>query len=171
MRRWLLEPHVRFWWDEGAHDPYPDGQLEVYRKAIRGVDPTDHHLVLLDGRPIGLIQSYRIGDHPAYDRALSLAEAAIGVDIFIGEAALIGKGHGPVILRRYLLDVAFPRFELDVCVIGPSVPNVAAIRAYEKAGFVRLRSVIVPGEKHPEQLLRVTRQELEYLDAHEMKRT
>jgi len=166
VRRWLLEPHVSRWWDDGAHDPYPDGVLDHYRKAIRGEDATDHHIIEIDGRPSGLIQSYRIDDDLEYARALALGEAAIGVDLFIGAPALVGRGHGAALLRRYLLDVAFPKLGLDVCVIGPSVTNVAAIRAYEKAGFTRLREAVVPGEKDPELLMRVTRNEIEDLAHH-----
>ena len=47
-----------------------------------------------------------------------------------------------------------------MCVIGPSVDNVAAIRAYEKAGFRPLKEVRVPGEAQPEFLMRLTSADL-----------
>ena len=34
MRRWLLEPHVRRWWDDGVHDPYPDAELDPSRNEL-----------------------------------------------------------------------------------------------------------------------------------------
>ena len=110
--------------------------------------------------PAGMFQHYRIRDDPEYAQALALGEDAIGVDLFIGEPELIGHGHGPKMLGAFLRKVAMPFHGLDVCVIGPSVSNVAAIRAYEKTGFVSLRTALVPGEPEPEQLMRITRGDL-----------
>jgi RimJ/RimL family protein N-acetyltransferase len=110
-----------------------------------------------------MLQHYRIADDPEYAEALALGEDAIGVDLFIGEADLLGHGHGPAMLRQFLRDVAFPFHRIDACVIGPSVKNVAAIRAYEKAGFRPLREVTVPEEPDPEFLMRLTRAELDSL--------
>ena len=142
------------------HVPYPDAVIDNYRAAIRGEDPSYHHLAHLGGRPIGLFQHYRIGDDPDYASALALAEDAIGVDLFIGEPDIIGKGHGPALLRAYLRDVAFPFHGLEVCVIGPSASNTSAIRAYEKAGFTFLRVARVPDEPEPEHLMRLLRSTL-----------
>src|SRR5438445_13456206 len=83
---------------------------------------------------------------PDYAAALALDEDAVGIDLFIGEADLLGRGHGPAMLRAFLRDVAFPFHHLETCVIGPSVKNTAAIRAYEKAGFRALRLARVPDE-------------------------
>ena len=163
VRRWLLEPHVKRWWDDGVKNPYPDAAIEEYREAIQGKDPTQHYLARIDGRPVGMFQHYRIGDDPEYAAALALGEDAVGVDLFIGEAELIGLGHGPAMVRQFLLGVAFPFHGMDVCVIGPSVHNLAAIRAYEKVGFRPLREVHVPDEPDPEFLMRVTAADLNSL--------
>ena len=160
VRGWLLAPHVKRWWDDGVKTPYPDAEIDDYRAAIRGDDPTDRYLAWIDGRRAGLIQHYRIGDDAEYAEALALGEDAIGVDLFIGEADLVGHGHGSALLRQFLRDVAFPFHGVDVCVIGPSTENAAAIRAYGKAGFRPLREVFVPGEHEPEYLMRLTRGEL-----------
>jgi RimJ/RimL family protein N-acetyltransferase len=152
---------VRRWWDDGVHVPYPDAVLENYRDALRGADPTYHYIARLDERPAGMFQHYLIGDHDEYAAALALGERAVGVDLFIGEPDLIGHGHGPAMLRGFLRDVAFPFHGIDLCVIGPSVSNAAAIRAYEKAGFTRLREVQVPGEPEPELLMRMARAEVD----------
>ncbi|HKC92022.1 MAG TPA: GNAT family N-acetyltransferase, partial [Candidatus Limnocylindria bacterium] len=160
VRRWLLQPHVKRWWDDGVKTPYPDASIEDYREAIQGKDPTYHYLALIDSRPIGMLQHYRIGDDPEYAAALALGEDAIGVDLFIGELDLIGRGHGPVMLRQFLREIAFPFHGIEVCVIGPSVKNLAAIRAYEKAGFRPLREVQIQGESDPEFLMRLTARDL-----------
>jgi aminoglycoside 6'-N-acetyltransferase len=112
-----------------------------------------------------MFQHYRIGDDAEYAEALALTEDAIGVDLFIGENELIGLGHGPAMLRQFLREVAFPFHHIDVCVIGPSVHNLAAIRAYEKVGFRALREVHVPDEPDPEFLMRITAHELNSLQS------
>src|SRR4029077_8743489 len=143
--------------------PYPDTALEDYRDAIQGKDPTYHYLAQIDGRSVGMFQHYRIASDPEYAAALALGEDAVGVDLFIGQPELVGVGHGPKMLRQFLREVVFPFHRIDVCVIGPSVKNVAAIRAYEKVGFRALREVRVPDEPDPEFLMRITAAELNSL--------
>ena len=163
VRGWLLQPHVKRWWDDGVKAPYPDAEIDDYRAAIQGEDPTYRYLAWIDGRRAGMLQHYRIADSPEYAAALALGEDAIGVDLFIGEADLVGHGHGPAMLRQFLRDVAFPFHSIDVCVIGPSVKNLPAIRAYEKAGFRPLKEVHIPPEPDPEFLMRLTMGELHSL--------
>lgn len=153
VERWLLEPHVRRWYDDVPAETYPEDTIADYRRAIRGEDPTDLYVIKLDGRPIGEIQSYRIDDHPEYAAQVALGRAAIGIDLFIGEPELVGRGHGPAVIRAFLRDVAFPRYGVDLCVIGPSRSNVAAIRAYEKAGFRFLKTYLEPKSREPEHYL------------------
>lgn len=161
-----MRPHVRRWYDDVPAETYPDDTITDYRRAMRGADPTDLYVISLDGRPIGVIQSYRIDDHPGYAAQVAVGRAAIGIDLFIGESDLIGKGHGPALIRALLRDVAFPRYGVDLCVIGPTRSNAAAIRAYEKAGFRFLKTYLEPDSGEPEHyLMELTRAEL---DAGEM---
>jgi aminoglycoside 6'-N-acetyltransferase len=154
VRAWLLEPHVRRWWEDDPeeHD-YPEGTIRDWMEAVRGEDPTDMFVVHLDGHPIGVIQSYRVDDHPDYAAELGgLAEPAMGIDIFIADPALIGKGHGPVLICEFLR-LAFARYGLEYCVIGPTKSNVAAIRAYEKAGFRYLKEYREDDTREPAHVL------------------
>ena len=139
-RRWLLEPHVRRWWNDDPEErDYPEGTLDEWRQAIRGEDPTDMFVIQMDARPIGVMQSYRVDSYPDYVAQLGeLAEPAFSLDVFIGEPDLIGKGYGPALLRAFLPPM-FARYGVEYCVIGPSRSNVAAIRSYEKVGFRYLK--------------------------------
>jgi aminoglycoside 6'-N-acetyltransferase len=144
---------VRRWYDDVPTETYPDDTLSDYRAAMRGDDPTDLYVIRLGSRPIGMLQSYRIDDHPQYAAQVALGRPAIGIDLFIGEPELIGHGHGPALIRAFLRDVAFPRYEVDLCVIGPTVSNVAAIRAYEKAGFRFLKTYLEPESREQQHYL------------------
>ena len=162
MRTWLLRPHVRRWYDDVPAEKYPDDTMFDHQHAIRGEDPTDLYVIKLDGRPIGELQSYRIDDHPEYAAQIALSRPAIGIDLFIGEPELTGRDHGPALIRAFLRDVAFPRYRVDLCVIGPTASNVAAIRAYEKAGFRFLKTYLEPDSREQEHyLMELTRADLD----------
>jgi aminoglycoside 6'-N-acetyltransferase len=123
---WLAEPHVAQWW---APDPE---KIEEIRQAMESVD-TEPLIVALDGEPIAYLQSYdpHLEDgHPYQDQPFG----TLGMDMFIGPAEFLGKGHGSAIIRQYaemLFDEGAPRLVID-----PDPGNLRAIRAYEKAGFI-----------------------------------
>jgi RimJ/RimL family protein N-acetyltransferase len=153
---------VRRWWADPPRDTYPEDELEKYRARIRGEDlDSEIFFIRRRGRPIGFIQCYRIDDHDEYGTALALDVPAAGMDVFIGEPAEIGKGRGPALIRAFLRDVVFARYDVAECVIGPSVKNTSAIRAYEKAGFAWFKDASVPDEPDPEHLMRIRRADLE----------
>ena len=153
---------MRRWWADPPRDTYPEDELEKYRARIRGNDlDTEIFFIRLRGRPIGFIQSYRIDDHDEYGEALALHAPSAGIDLFIGEPGEVGKGLGPQVIHAFLRDVVFARYDVEECVIGPSVKNANAIRAYEKAGFEFLRDVRVPDEPDPEHLMRIRRADFE----------
>ena len=153
---------MRRWYDDVPAKSYPDDEIADRRRAIRGEDPTDHFVIEREARPIGEIQSYLIDDDPEYAAMVALGRPAFGIDLFIGQPELIGRGHGPALIRAFLREVAFPRYRVDLCVIGPTRSNVAAIRAYEKAGFRFLKDYLEPESREPEHyLMQLTRAELD----------
>ena len=162
-RRWLLQPHVRQWWsDELAETDYPERTLTRWRRAIRREVPTRRYIIKLDGRPIGQIQSYLVQDYPDYETEVgALGERALSIDLFIGEAELVGKGHGPALIRAFLRD-EMPRYDVELCVIGPATANRAAVRAYEKAGFRFVRAYREEDTRFPDHtLLALRRRDLD----------
>lgn len=158
MHRWLNTPHVMRWYSPGGRTRAR--VAEEYLPYIRGEKPTEPYLIMCGDTPIGYIQTYRINDWPDYARHIGVDDDTAGVDLFIGEPELIGRGLGPAAIRAFMRQVVFGSFGARECVIGPEVANGAAIRAYEKAGFRFWKEAMVPGEPTPEYLMRLTPDDL-----------
>jgi len=153
LHDWLQRPHVRRWY--GQREAYED-VVAHYLPSIEGREPTDHYIVLLDGRPVGMLQTYVVIDHPEYAAVIDVADAGTaGADILIGEVELTGQGLGTEILRRFVSEVVFARPEITSCVADPDVANVASVRAFEKAGFHTVREFVEdPGDGQVHVLVR-----------------
>ena len=89
IKRWLAAPHVREWWgDPAEQSALVSGDLD---------EPAmDQYIVSADGRAFGYLQCYDLtawnsgfGEQPKGTR---------GIDLFIGEIAMIEGGHG----RRWI---------------------------------------------------------------------
>jgi len=133
IKRWLETPHVREWW----HDP-----AEQFELVSGDLDHPDmaQFIVAASGREFAYLQCYNLS---AWNTGFgSQPDGSRGLDQFIGEADLIGHGHGSAFVRAFadgLLASGTPRVVTD-----PDPANTLAIRAYEKAGFCRDRIVNTP---------------------------
>ncbi len=151
MQRWLNNDFVARWWPGW---PRLEQVRAKYTPRIEGSDPTKCFIVEFEAAPTGFIQCYYIRDYPEYPIGPEAANAA-GIDLFIGERGRAYRGLGPRLIREFVSRVVFHDFEVDSCIIGPAQNNLAAIRAYEKAGFKYLKTVSIPGELEPEYLMRI----------------
>jgi aminoglycoside 6'-N-acetyltransferase len=115
LRRILATPDVARWWDPPEDDfPLAD-------------DPdSTRFTILVDGAVAGMIQ-YGEEDDPKYRHA--------SIDLFV-DPAVRGRGVGPEAIRR-VVAMLFARGHHRIT-IDPAVSNTAAIRAYEKVGFLRV---------------------------------
>jgi aminoglycoside 6'-N-acetyltransferase len=138
---WLQREHVRRWW--GEH-----GGLEQtvahYGPAIDGRDPTDLYAILVDGRDVGMIQTYLIADYPEWAAVIEVSADTAGLDLFLGEPELLGRGLGTEVIRSFVAEVVFARAATRACVADPDVENIASVRAFEKAGFAKVREFVDP---------------------------
>jgi aminoglycoside 6'-N-acetyltransferase len=155
MHEWLQREHVRRWWDE--HESYED-VARHYLPAIEGRAPTDLYLILLDDQPVGFIQSYLVADHPEFAARIGLGAGVAGVDLFVGEEELTGKGLGTDVLRAFVREVVFAEPGTTACIADPDVRNTASIRAFEKAGFRRVGEFFEPTDGRLHALVRLDRE-------------
>ena len=154
LHEWQQRPHVKRWWSD--RETY-EQVVEHYLPAIEGQEPADHFIMLLDERPIGMIETYLVSDYPEYEAVVGVGAGVAGVDLLIGEEALIGRGLGSEVINRFVEEVVFASPATVACIAGPEVPNIASIRAFEKAGFRREREFLEEGRPHV--LVRRDRQE------------
>jgi aminoglycoside 6'-N-acetyltransferase len=131
LRRWLRAPEVARWWgDPDAESALLEGDLDEPLMAML--------IVAHGGRPFAYAQHYDVHSWPQPHLA-DLPPGARAVDSFIGEADMIGRGHGSAYLRRLaqrLIAAGAP-----VVAIDPVADNQRARRAYWKAGFRGKESV------------------------------
>jgi aminoglycoside 6'-N-acetyltransferase len=131
IRRWLETPAVREWWVDAEGQP---------SSPIEEEDLTDQNvamwIVSYLGDPFAFIQDY---DPHAWDghHFGHLPPGSRGIDQFIGEPHMLGRGHGSAFIRAHvdlLMAGGAPAVGTD-----PHPSNARAIRAYEKAGFARCK--------------------------------
>jgi RimJ/RimL family protein N-acetyltransferase len=149
MHEWLNREHVRRWWREATT---PEEVEAAYGAAIDGTEPTRMFVIAFDGRPIGSIQTYLVSDYPEW---IGDEPGVAGVDLFVADEELTGKGLGPRIVTEFARTVVFAEPGVTALVAAPEIANAASVRAFEKAGFRREREL--PGEHARELLLRLER--------------
>ena len=133
VQRWLETPEVVRWWGRA------DEQYALVSGDLDHPD-MDQFIVVLGEQPFGYIQCYPLS---TWNQGFgSQPSATRGIDQFIGEPDMIGRGHGSGFIRQFvdaLLGQGIPRVVTD-----PDPDNIRAVRAYAKAGFRSERLVDTP---------------------------
>ena len=150
VEAWLRTEHVAEWW----RDPL-EIAVEKRQAALEGRRDVEHYVILEDERPVGMIQTYRVGDHPEWRELIDVEPEAAGVDLFVGEPDAVGRGLGPEILREFARTIVFSRPDTTAAVATVEESNRRSWRAFEKAGFHHVRDVEEDGL--PNRLMRLDR--------------
>lgn len=125
LRRWDEQPHVV------ASDPNDDWGWEA--SLHERPDWREQLIAELDGRPIGFVQII----DPAREESHYWGEVEQNlraIDIWIGAAADLGKGHGTRMMRL-ALERCFADERVAAVLVDPLAANTAAHRFYERFGF------------------------------------
>jgi aminoglycoside 6'-N-acetyltransferase len=138
MVRWQNAPHVREWWDYDEPPMTLEQAILDYRDLTRTGASTTACVIEYEGSPVGYVQFY-----PWCEDAASAVEMGFepepgwwGLDILIGELHLTGRGLGTrtvALVSKYLETT----HNAAAIALTTAVENHRAIRAYEKAGFLR----------------------------------
>jgi aminoglycoside 6'-N-acetyltransferase len=131
LRHWDAQPHVAGAKHADPSDPQDDWGWET--ELGRQVDWREQLIAEVEGRPIGFIQiidparedSHYWGEAPADLRA---------IDIWIGDARDLGRGHGTAMMRLALTR-CFTDPVVRAVLIDPLASNVRTHRFYERLGF------------------------------------
>lgn len=133
LSRWLSDPHVlRFY--GGRDHPY---DLNRVRAEFYKNDGINRCIVEWEGVPIGYVQFYQTKSYENAEYGFVNTEPVWGMDQFIGEVDYWNKGIGSQLVREvaeHLLSQGASHVVTD-----PETWNTRAIRAYEKAGFVKVK--------------------------------
>ncbi len=119
---WQSRPHVREWW--GPAEPFSEEKLQDPRVS--------RWIVSLEEFPFAYIQDYTVHGWENH-HFFSLPKGSRGIDQFIGEPSMTGKGHGPAFISERLQAL----FEGGAPIVAtdPHPENARAIAAYKKSGF------------------------------------
>jgi aminoglycoside 6'-N-acetyltransferase len=154
MHEWLQRPHIRRWWV--GRETYAE-VLAHYVPAIEGTKPTDLYVMMLGDRAAGFIQTYLVSDYPEFARRVDVGRDVAGVDLFLADEEQTGKGLGSETLRTFVREIVFARQDTIACIADPDARNTASLRAFEKAGFRRVRDFFDPTDGHEHTLMRIDR--------------
>jgi RimJ/RimL family protein N-acetyltransferase len=151
VHEWLGREHVRRWWGERGG---LDEVIAHYGPAIEGRDPTDLYAILLGGREAGMIQTYLVGDYPDWAAVIGVGDDVAGLDLFLSEEEYLGRGLGTKVIRAFVAEIVFARGATRACVADPDLENTASVRAFEKAGFVKVTEFVDPEDGRVHALVR-----------------
>lgn len=105
---WLAEPHVARWWNQ---EFTIDAIERDFGPRVDGTEPGEDYLILVDKRPVGLIQHYQFADYPEYVEELApvmaVPDHAVSIDYLIGSHAhrtRSGHRHALTLRRAPLAD-------------------------------------------------------------------
>lgn len=137
---WLQRPHVAQWWR------YPRTVAEVeseYLLVALGHSTTRAYIALLDGEPVGFIQSYVVLGSGDGWWEQETDPGARGIDQFLCNADQLNRGLGSAMVAAFtdlvLSDAGVTKVQAD-----PAPENERAIRSYKRAGFETVGEVDTP---------------------------
>jgi aminoglycoside 6'-N-acetyltransferase len=158
MERWLAADHIVPWWGQA---PTSQEVATHYLPYIRHEQPTDPYLIMVDGTPVGYIQTFRVADWPAYwppDKPYASEPEAAGMDLLIGDEKLTGRGLGTQVIQEFVREIVFARPDVPACYADPAADNLASLAAFRKAGFADIGRIDAPGDPTPRRLLQLARE-------------
>ena len=140
MTKWLNTPEVLEYYGD-IQSPFSLEQIiEKYEPRIKGVSQITPYIAQLNTIPIGFMQRYRVLEKDQLAFGYQNNQIIYGMDMFIGEPTLFGKGYGTQMLIKFVIDL-FETTDAEIIILDPEITNERAIRCYEKCGFVKVKKI------------------------------
>ena len=133
VTRWRDSEAVRRWWQIGEEQTMEQIR-QMYAERIEGRSATRMWMVEVNGRSIGFMQDYRIGDYPEY-AVLAPDPDALGLDYAIGADEWRGRGLGPAVIWAWMCRARELHPGVTSYFAAPDHRNRASLRILAKAGF------------------------------------
>ena len=146
VTRWRQSEHIRRWWASDG-EPTAEAVEAKYGPRIDGMSPTRMWVAEVNGRSVGFVQDYRIGDYPDYV-VLGPDPDAIGVDYALCEE-WSGRGLGARVLWEWMVRTRHRFPGAATYFAAPDHRNAASLRMLAKAGFVEGLWFDEPGTTGP----------------------
>lgn len=163
LHRWQCRPHVVEWWEPAPTlaEVREDFEARLHAPDVLALDAPAgvvQYLARLDGVPFGYQQAYRVMAHQKDGWWLEETDpCALGIDQYIGEPELCGRGLGTRMVQTFLAQLfADPR--VTTVQTDPDPNNARAIACYRRAGFRDVGPVVTLDG--PALLLRASRASL-----------
>lgn len=139
LRQWLNSEHIKDFWQESDDDEKLKAKF-LHELPRQGVLP---FVIAKDHKPIGYIQYY---DATKVGGGWWEAEqnGTFGIDLMIGSIEHHGRGFGPTIINEFIGILRENEPSLKSIIIDPDPKNRRAIRAFEKAGFIKESEITTP---------------------------
>ena len=140
---WVKKTHIAQWWKSDTYEKF----VEKYRPKIALQSYVFPFIMYINEKPIGYIQYYLAdkADDGWWSKTHGQPAGTVGMDIIIGETNFIGKGFGPMLIKKFIEKI-YQETKTSKIIIDPDVTNIAAIRCYEKIGFKRVKEIDSPTE-------------------------
>ena len=140
---WRNRPHVRRWWDPDLPTATLESVTEEYRPDTLPDAASTVCIIELDRRPLGLIQFYKWASYAAEANEVGIPfdDLTYGIDVFIGDPDLVGRGLGTRVVRL-LTDYLINELDASSVALTTDLENHGAQRCYEKAGFKKVKEVL-----------------------------
>ena len=132
VTRWRQTDHLHRWWASDG-DPTSARVAAQYGPSIDGMTPTRLWVAEVNGRSVGFLQDYRVGDYPEY-AVLGPDPDAIGVDYALAEE-WSGRGFGVRVLWAWMARARRRFPEATAFFAAPDHRNAPSLRMLAKAGF------------------------------------
>ncbi len=133
IHRWFNTPHVQAFFS--LREWSEEEVLKKLQPVLEKERSVFAFIIYMGKKPVGYIQYCPIEEHPWPDQEIreEVSKTAAGLDLFLGEAEMIGKGLGSQIVLAFLEKEIWPKYSW--CFADPDERNSASKRMFQKCGF------------------------------------